>query len=133
VSYSPCRCPKNSVHVSYSVRNLQRVTPLRFSSTGSEWRCRLDLTRLQRDLIVNPLQQHMPENHRKYLSYNDDDFLAWASGIGVSTLAVHSIISVYSWTGKTVGFYAICSSANNSIPPYLLLTLVQTIGKLTLR
>jgi transposase len=39
-----------------------------------------------RDPIVNPL--HMPENHRKYLSYNDDDFLSWASGIGVSTLAV---------------------------------------------
>ena len=39
-----------------------------------------------RDPIVNPL--HMPENHRKYLSYNDDDFLAWASGIGVSTQAV---------------------------------------------
>ena len=39
-----------------------------------------------RDPIVNPL--HMPENHRKYLSYNDDDFLAWASGIGASTLAV---------------------------------------------
>jgi transposase len=39
-----------------------------------------------RDPIVNPL--HMPENHRKYLSYNDGDFLAWASGIGTSALAV---------------------------------------------
>jgi hypothetical protein len=38
------------------------------------------------DPVINPL--HMPETHRKYLSYNDDDFLAWASGIGASTLAV---------------------------------------------
>jgi len=38
------------------------------------------------DPIVNPL--HMPENHRKYLTYNDDDFLTWASGIGTSTYTV---------------------------------------------
>ena len=39
-----------------------------------------------RDPIINPM--HMPENHRKYLSYNDDDFLAWASSVGTSTLDV---------------------------------------------
>jgi transposase len=39
-----------------------------------------------RDPIVNP--DHMPENHRKYLSYNDEDFLSWAGGCGEKTYAV---------------------------------------------
>ena len=30
----------------------------------------------------------MPENHRKYLSYNYDEFLTWAATIGAGTLAV---------------------------------------------
>jgi hypothetical protein len=30
----------------------------------------------------------MPEEHRKYLSYNEADFLTWAGGIGTGTLAV---------------------------------------------
>lgn len=34
------------------------------------------------------LPEHMPEKHRKYLSYNADSFLEWAEGIGVSTLLV---------------------------------------------
>ena len=39
-----------------------------------------------RDPIVVP--GHMPENHRKYLSYNDEEFLSWADGIGPQTSAV---------------------------------------------
>ena len=39
-----------------------------------------------RDPIIVP--EHMPENHRKYLSYNDDEFLSWAANVGKSTLAV---------------------------------------------
>jgi transposase len=31
---------------------------------------------------------HMPENHRQYLSYTDDEFLSWAADIGAETLAV---------------------------------------------
>ena len=31
---------------------------------------------------------HMPENHRKYLSYNEDSFRSWANGVGKSTAAV---------------------------------------------
>ena len=38
------------------------------------------------DPIVMP--EHMPENHRKYLSYNEDEFLSWAADIGKETLAV---------------------------------------------
>jgi hypothetical protein len=48
-----------------------------------------------RDPIVNPL--HMPENHRKYLSYNDDDFLSWASGIGAST---HAVVKSFLESGR---------------------------------
>jgi transposase len=32
--------------------------------------------------------EHMPENHRKYLSYNTESFLEWAESIGVSTFSV---------------------------------------------
>ena len=38
------------------------------------------------DPIIIP--EHMPENHRKYLSYNDDEFLSWAATVGINTLAV---------------------------------------------
>jgi len=34
------------------------------------------------------IPEHMPEHHRKYLSYNDDEFLSWAAIIGTGTLAV---------------------------------------------
>lgn len=40
----------------------------------------------QRDPIV--VKEHMPIAHQKYLSYNPDEFLNWAEGIGVSTTAV---------------------------------------------
>ena len=39
-----------------------------------------------RDPVVIP--EHMPENHRKYLSYNEEEFLSWATGIGAKTLSV---------------------------------------------
>ncbi len=39
-----------------------------------------------RDPIVIP--EHMPEAHRKYLSYNADDFMLWAKSIGRNTSEV---------------------------------------------
>lgn len=39
-----------------------------------------------RDPIVVP--EHMPEQHRKYLSYNADDFAVWANSIGKYTSEV---------------------------------------------
>ena len=48
-----------------------------------------------RDPIVNP--DHMPENHRKYLSYNDDEFLTWAAGIGTHT---HAVVKSFLESGK---------------------------------
>lgn len=41
---------------------------------------------VQRNPIIQP--EHMPKEHRKYLSYNKDDFLVWAKPIGVYTEAV---------------------------------------------
>jgi transposase len=39
-----------------------------------------------RDPIYNP--EHMPENHRRYLNYNEESFKQWAQDIGQSTLVV---------------------------------------------
>ena len=38
----------------------------------------------QRDPIC--IREHMPLNHQKYLSYNPDEFVHWAEGIGTHTL-----------------------------------------------
>jgi len=40
----------------------------------------------EREPVVNP--EHMPPEHRKYLSYNSDDFTSWAQAIGSSTTCV---------------------------------------------
>jgi transposase len=37
-----------------------------------------------RDPIVVP--EHMPERHRKFLSYNETEFTSWAADIGINTL-----------------------------------------------
>lgn len=34
------------------------------------------------------LKEHMPDNHKRYLSWNKDTFLEWANGIGTSTTMV---------------------------------------------
>jgi transposase len=44
------------------------------------------LEKIQRNPIVLP--EHMPEKHRRYLAYNESDFLEWATEIGTGTLAV---------------------------------------------
>ena len=67
-----------------------------------------------RDPIINPL--HMPENHRKYLSYNDEDFLAWASGIGTSSLAV---VKSFLESGKaSEQGYKACASLTKMVDRY---------------
>ena len=38
----------------------------------------------QRDPIC--IREHMPLNHQKYLSYNSEEFVHWAEGIGAHTL-----------------------------------------------
>jgi len=43
------------------------------------------------------LPEHMPENHRKYLSYNTESFLEWGESIGSSTL---SVVKTFVYTHK---------------------------------
>ena len=38
----------------------------------------------QKDPIC--IREHMPLNHQKYLSYNPEEFVHWAEGIGTHTL-----------------------------------------------
>jgi hypothetical protein len=46
----------------------------------------------QRDPITQP--DHMPTEHRKYLSYNADEFIRWAQTVGTNTTkAVNSFLS----------------------------------------
>ncbi|MDX9918077.1 MAG: hypothetical protein RBT15_08695 [Gudongella sp.] len=42
------------------------------------------------------LNEHMPDNHKRYLSWNRDTFLEWASGIGESTsMVMKCLLSSY--------------------------------------
>lgn len=41
------------------------------------------LEHMQTQPIVRP--EHMPEKHRKYLSYNEDEFRSWAADVGRNT------------------------------------------------
>ena len=67
-----------------------------------------------RDPVIVP--EHMPENHRKYLSYNDDEFLAWASSIGFNTLAV---IKSFLESGRvSEQGYKACASLTNLADRY---------------
>lgn len=43
----------------------------------------------RRDPVIQP--EHMPQEHRKYLSYNADDFTVWAMSIGEDTAKVVEI------------------------------------------
>ena len=43
------------------------------------------------------IPDHMPKNHRKYLSYNDDEFLSWAAAIGTAT---HGVVKFFLESGK---------------------------------
>lgn len=49
----------------------------------------------QRNAITIP--EHMPEAHRKYLSYNQDAFLAWGTQTGPET---HRVIEAFLSAGK---------------------------------
>ncbi len=48
-----------------------------------------------RDAVVIP--EHMPEQHRKYLSYNTDHFKEWSRSVGLSTATV---VSYFLESGK---------------------------------
>ncbi len=43
-----------------------------------------------KELHIQPIvnKDHMPEAHRRYLEYTDDEFIEWAQSVGASTLCV---------------------------------------------
>ena len=43
------------------------------------------------------IPEHMPENHRKYLSYNNEEFLSWAATIGAGT---HAVVKFFLESGR---------------------------------
>lgn len=49
---------------------------------------------LKRYNITSPivLPEHMPENHKRYLSWNRDNFLEWAKSVGKNTLCIMEIL-----------------------------------------
>jgi len=38
------------------------------------------------------IEEHMPQNHQKYIQWNGDRFRKWATGIGANTLAVIEVL-----------------------------------------
>ena len=59
-----------------------------------------------RDPIVKP--EHMPQEHQKYLNYNEQEFLAWGSSIGVHT---ERLVRYFLTSGKeTEQGYKACAS-----------------------
>ena len=53
---------------------------------GSRVASHMRKSAVQREPIVNP--DHLTPEHRKYLNYNSEDFIAWASTVGDSTVKV---------------------------------------------
>ena len=102
--YEPATWSKATVHKDYLITDGKNKFSVPFDLIGEEVDLRVTRNTIEtffhgtrvasyprpdrqlRDPVINP--DHMPENHRKYLSYNDDDFLSWAAGIGVQTHAV---------------------------------------------
>ena len=53
--------------------------------------------RIQRKPGETSIPEHMPEAHRRYLSYNKDEFLAWGTQIGSAT---HQTVESFLTSGK---------------------------------
>jgi len=102
--YEPAVWTQMKVGRDYLVSDGQNKYSVPFDMIGEEVQIRLTLLMVEvffngsrvaahqrkaaamREPIVNPA--HMPSEHRKYLSYNADDFLSWAQGIGKDTTKV---------------------------------------------
>lgn len=68
--------------------------------------------------LRNPIikVEHMPDNHKKYLSYNKDAFLEWAQSVGTNTTQV---AKVFLESGKVAEQgYKACASLTNMADKY---------------
>ncbi len=81
---------------------------------GSRVASHVRASTVQRNPIVNP--NHMPDEHRKYLTYNSDNFLEWAESIGENTKRV---VTYFLTSGKEAeqGFKA-CASLTKLCEKY---------------
>ena len=60
--------------------------------------------------------EHMPDNHKKYLSYNKDAFLEWSQSVGINTTKV---AEVFLESGKVAEQgYKACASLTNMADKY---------------
>ena len=76
--------PYDLIGQTVDVRLTRNMVEIFFGGSRVAMHVRLGVA--QRDPVVKP--EHMPEAHRKYLSYNEHDFTEWAAGIGPDTLKV---------------------------------------------
>ena len=76
--------PCNLIGERVDIRITQNIVEVFYH--GSRVASHLRLQTVQHDPIVKP--EHMPPEHRKYLNYNADSFMEWASSIGDATSKV---------------------------------------------
>ena len=130
--YEPAVWSKATVHRDYLISDGKNKFSVPFDLIGEEIDLRITRNTIEaffhggrvashprsdkqlRDPIVNP--DHMPENHRKYLSYNDKDFLMWASSIGTQT---HAVVKSFLESGKVCEQgYKACASLTKLADKY---------------
>ena len=73
--------PYDLIGEKVDVKLTKHIVEVFYKQTRVAAHVRLD--KVQRDPVVKP--EHMPEAHRKYLSYNADEFTKWAHTIGPKT------------------------------------------------
>ena len=73
--------PYDLIGETVDVRLTKHIVEVFYRQTRVAVHVRLD--KAKREPVVKP--EHMPENHRKYLHYNAEDFTAWANTIGSAT------------------------------------------------
>ena len=75
------------------IRLTKRAVEVFFKGSRAAFHPRSE--KVLRDPIV--ITEHMPQEHRKYLSYNSDDFNRWADAIGKST---SKVVDIFLTSGK---------------------------------
>ena len=130
--YEPATWSKATVHRDYLITDGKNKFSVPFDLIGEEVDLRVTRNTIEaffhgarvtsyprpdkklRDPIINP--DHMPENHRKYLSYNDEEFLSWSVGIGTHT---HSVVKLFLESGMvSEQGYKACASLTNLVDRY---------------
>ena len=78
--------PNFSGRAALAQRNMQTPNTVEVFYRGTRVAAHVRSHTALRDPAVKP--EHMTPEHRKYLSYNEDDFTAWGKSVGEHTAAV---------------------------------------------